>query len=152
LVKVILQRPHRSRGRTVQSYSQVAPVCPAMWAHWHHMANAIKRCLLRPIGVHNPNSNSISLAFSAQCTAESPYSLQPQLCSIECGSIQCTDRNRNLHISKIWFLFPVSSTIEWKVGIAEFYLHMGFGTDLLKKTAEIGIHTLLKSASYFRFD
>jgi len=36
-----------------------------------------------------------------------------------------------LHISKIRFLFPVSFTIEWKVGIAEFYLYMGFGADLL---------------------
>ena len=39
---------------------------------------------------------------------------------------------RNLHISKIWFLFPVSFTIEYKVGIAEFYLYMGFAADLLK--------------------
>jgi len=27
-----------------------------------------------------------------------------------------------MHISKIRFLFPVSFTIEYKVGIAEFYL------------------------------
>jgi len=39
---------------------------------------------------------------------------------------------RNLHISKIRFLFPVSFTIEYKVGIAEFYLYTGFGADLLK--------------------
>ena len=39
---------------------------------------------------------------------------------------------RNLHISKIRFLFPVSFTIEHKVGIAEFYLYVGFGADLLK--------------------
>ena len=47
---------------------------------------------------------------------------------------QCTNRNqiRKLHISKIRFLFPVSLTIEYKVGIGEFYLHMGFGADLLK--------------------
>jgi len=56
-----------------------------------------------------------------------------------------------LDISKIRFLFPVSFTIERKVGIAECYLYMGFATDLLKKTAEIGIRTRLKSASYFRF-
>jgi len=37
-----------------------------------------------------------------------------------------------LHISKIRFLFPVSFTIEYKVGIAEFYLYMGFTADLLK--------------------
>jgi len=37
-----------------------------------------------------------------------------------------------LHISKIRFLFPVSFTIEYKVGIAEFYLYMGFSADLLK--------------------
>jgi len=37
-----------------------------------------------------------------------------------------------LHISKIRFLFPVSFTIEHKVGIVEFYLYMGFGADLLK--------------------
>jgi len=55
-----------------------------------------------------------------------------------------------LHISKIRFLFPVSFTIEWKVGI-EFYLYMGFAADLLKKTAKIGIRTPLKSASYLRF-
>jgi len=39
---------------------------------------------------------------------------------------------RNLHISKIRFLFPVSFVIEHKVGIAEFYLCKGFGADLLK--------------------
>jgi len=39
---------------------------------------------------------------------------------------------RNSHISEIPFLFPVSFTIEHKVGIAEFYLYMGFGADLLK--------------------
>jgi len=39
---------------------------------------------------------------------------------------------RNLHISKIRFLFPVSFAIEYTVGIAEFYLYMGFGADLLK--------------------
>jgi len=38
----------------------------------------------------------------------------------------------NLHISEIWFLFPVSFAIEYKVRIAEFYLYMGFGADLLK--------------------
>jgi len=37
-----------------------------------------------------------------------------------------------LHSSKIRFLFPVSFTIEYKVGIAEFYLYMGFAADLLK--------------------
>jgi len=37
-----------------------------------------------------------------------------------------------MHISKIPFLFPVSFTIEYKVGIAEFYLYMGYGADLLK--------------------
>jgi len=52
--------------------------------------------------------------------------------SIERGSIQCTNRNRNLHISKIRFLFLVSFTIEYKVSIVEFYLYMGFGADLLK--------------------
>jgi len=54
------------------------------------------------------------------------------LCSIERGSIHCTNQNRNLHLSKIRFLFPVSFTIEYKVGIAEFYLYMGSGADLLK--------------------
>jgi len=39
---------------------------------------------------------------------------------------------RNLYVSKIRFLFPVSFTIEYKVGIAEFYLFMGFGADLFK--------------------
>jgi len=38
----------------------------------------------------------------------------------------------NLHISKIRFLFPVSFTTEYKVGIAEFDLYMAFGADLLK--------------------
>jgi len=37
-----------------------------------------------------------------------------------------------LYIYKIRFLYPVSFTIEYKVGIAEFYLYMGFGVDLLK--------------------
>jgi len=40
--------------------------------------------------------------------------------------------NRNLHISKIRFLFMVLFTIEYKVGTAEFYLYMGFCADLLK--------------------
>ena len=39
---------------------------------------------------------------------------------------------RNLRISKIWFLFPVSLSIEYKVGTGEFYLYMGFAADLLK--------------------
>ena len=39
---------------------------------------------------------------------------------------------QNLHISNIRFLFPVSFTIEYKVGIAEFYQYMEFGADLLK--------------------
>jgi len=38
-----------------------------------------------------------------------------------------------LHIPKIQFLFPVSFTIEYKVGIPEFYLYMGCGADLLNK-------------------
>jgi len=44
-----------------------------------------------------------------------------------------------LHISKIRFIFPVSFTIEYiasiaedKVSIAEFYVYMGFGADVLK--------------------
>jgi len=40
-----------------------------------------------------------------------------------------------LHISKIQFLFPFSFTIGHKVGIAEFYLYMGFGADLWKNMA-----------------
>jgi len=48
------------------------------------------------------------------------------------GSIQCTNQNRNLHVFKFRFLFPVSVTIEFKVGIAEFYLCVGFGAVLLK--------------------
>ena len=63
-----------------------------------------------------------------------------------------------MHISKIRFLFPVLFTTEYKVGIAEFYLYMGFGADLLKnvvttawKTAKIGIRTPLTSTNYFRF-
>ena len=64
---------------------------------------------------------------------------------------------RNLHISKIRFIFPVLFTIEYKVAIVEFYLYIGFAADLLKlwspepKTAEIGIRTPLKSENYFRF-
>jgi len=42
-----------------------------------------------------------------------------------------------LHISKIRFLFPISFTIKYKVGIAEFYLYMGFGADLLKSVVTI---------------
>jgi len=47
---------------------------------------------------------------------------------------QCTNGNRirNWHICKIRFLFLVSSTIEYKVAIAEFYLYMEFSADLLK--------------------
>ena len=57
----------------------------------------------------------------------------------------------NLHISKIQFIFLVSFTIQYKVGIVEFYLYMAFGGDLLKnghqslKTAENLIRTPLKS-------
>jgi len=39
---------------------------------------------------------------------------------------------QHLHISKIQFQFPVSFTIEYKVGIAEFYPCVRFGADLLK--------------------
>ena len=39
---------------------------------------------------------------------------------------------RNLHICKFRFLFPVSFTTEYKVGISELYLHTGFRADLLK--------------------
>jgi len=39
---------------------------------------------------------------------------------------------RNLHISKILLPFQVSFTIEYKVGIAEFYPYVQFGADLLK--------------------
>ena len=39
---------------------------------------------------------------------------------------------RNLHISKIRFLFSVLFTIEHKAGIAEFYPHVRFSADLLK--------------------
>jgi len=42
---------------------------------------------------------------------------------------------RNLHISKILFLFPVLFAIEYKVGIVELYLYVGFGADLLKNVA-----------------
>jgi len=37
-----------------------------------------------------------------------------------------------LHLSEIRFLFPVSFTTEYKIGVPEFYLYMGFGADLLK--------------------
>ena len=49
---------------------------------------------------------------------------------------------RNLHISKIRFLFPVSFTTEYKVGIVEFYLYMGFGADLLKNVVTQPEHCL----------
>ena len=39
---------------------------------------------------------------------------------------------RNLHISKIRFVFPVSFAIEHKVGIAVFYPCVRFGADPLK--------------------
>jgi len=42
------------------------------------------------------------------------------------------NQNWNLHFSKIWFLFPVSVTTEYKVRIAEFYLYMGFGVEVFK--------------------
>ena len=48
------------------------------------------------------------------------------------GVIPNRNQIRNSHITKIRFLFPVSFTTEYKVGIAEFYLYMGFGADLLK--------------------
>ena len=45
---------------------------------------------------------------------------------------------RNLHISKILFLFQVSFAIEYKIGIVAFYLYMGFGADLLKNVVTKG--------------
>jgi len=42
------------------------------------------------------------------------------------------NQTRNLHVSKIRFLFAVSISIEHKIDIAEFYLYMGFAADLLK--------------------
>jgi len=92
--------------------------------------NTIKLCFCRLTEVHNPNNNSIGLAVSAQRTAESSYTLQAL------RVYPSTKRNRNWHIFKILFLFPVSFTIEWKVGIAKFYLYLRFGADLLKKIAE----------------
>jgi len=65
---------------------------------------------------------------------------------------------RNLHISEIRCPFPVAFTIEYKVGIAEFYLCMGIGADLLKNVVtrarilpKNGICTCLKSANNFPF-
>jgi len=52
---------------------QVAPMCPPIWAHWRHLANAaelLNLCFLRPTQVHNPNSKSIGSAAFAQLTAE----------------------------------------------------------------------------------
>jgi len=37
-----------------------------------------------------------------------------------------------MHLPKIRFPLPVSFTVEYKVGIAEFYLYMGSDADLLK--------------------
>ena len=54
------------------------------------------------------------------------------VCCIERGSIHCTNRNQNLHISNVRFLFPVLFTVEYKVCIAEFYLYVRFGADPLK--------------------
>ena len=53
-----------------------------------------------------------------------------------------------MHISKIRFLFPVLFTTEYKVGIAEFYLYMGFGADLLKNVV-ITARKLPKSESAY---
>jgi len=60
----------------------------------------------------------------------------PENCRNEVGKkivdvIPNRNQIRNLHISKIRFLFPVSITIEYKVGNAEFYLYMRFAADLL---------------------
>ena len=123
---------------------QVAPVCPATWAHWRIRLN---------FASFGPPESTTAIR-SVQPFLHSARQKVPTLynqCFIERGSIQCTNQNRNLHISEIRLLFPVLFTIEWKVGIAEFYLYMGFGADLLKKTAEIGIRTPLKLASYIRF-
>jgi len=42
----------------------------ATWRIWLNL------CFLRPTRVHNPNGKSMSLAVSAQLTAESLYNLQ----------------------------------------------------------------------------
>jgi len=55
---------------------QVAPICPPIWARWHHLANMVNLCFLRPSRFHNPNGKSIGSALSAQLMAESLYSLQ----------------------------------------------------------------------------
>ena len=60
------------RRRTVR---QVVPLCPAMWAHWCHLANVIE-VVLWPTQVHNPICKLVRSAISAQLTAESPYALQ----------------------------------------------------------------------------
>jgi len=44
---------------------------------------------------------------------------------------------RNLHISEIRCPFPVAFTIEYKVGIVEFYMYMGIGAGLLKNVVTI---------------
>ena len=96
---------------------------------------------------------SLSLSFHPQL-----FNKQALLCSVELGSIQCTNRNRHLHISKILFLLSVSFTIEYRVGIAELYLYMGLLVLICRKcahqslkTAEMGIRTPLKSANCIRF-
>ena len=74
---------------------------------------------------------SLSLSFHPQL-----FNKQALLCSIELGSIQCTNRNRHLHISKILFLLSVSFTIEYRVGIAELYLYMGLLVLICRKMTE----------------
>jgi len=60
----------------VQSYLPGSPVCPSMRAHWHHLANTIELCFLRPSRIHNSNNKSIGSAVFAQITAECRCTLQ----------------------------------------------------------------------------
>ena len=73
------------------------------------------------------------------------------------GVNQCTDVNRNLHIRKIRFLFPVLFTVEYQLVIAEFSLYVGFGANLLKMWSPEPEYCqnrnphISKMANYFRF-
>jgi len=67
----------------------MAPVCPPMTAHGHHLVKTIELvyigatwwihfnlCFLWPTWIHNPNGKLIGSAVFAQITAECPYTLQ----------------------------------------------------------------------------
>jgi len=56
-------------------------MCPPIWAHWRNLANTVELVLPSAHASPQPQTtNRSGLAVSAQLTAESPYTLQWDVC------------------------------------------------------------------------